>query len=253
MKTRWCRVAAGFVMLAMAGAAAEVGPADGGRTLFVAPARPSVIQVLQDVVRRHPDTLLLSYQAGTAPEEPVLYAWADGEWIYVPMDDYAGGRFLRRPPARIMLFGPPEILPEALVRASDWAPAYFVVPDLDHASVVNEVGRLLDFSAREWRWFAARYALDVRDAHEPLRERGWHEQPFDPVPFERPALPVPPRRRRRAPPPIREAAPVAPQPEAVPPPHRPALPPLAPPEPAEHEPAEREPVEPAPEPEPGIK
>lgn len=168
--------------------------ADKG-VLFVAPANHFVLQIMHGVLSRYSGHYLVSYQPGTAPDEPVIYAWDGKEWNYVSLARYREGRFIPEVPSRALILGPEDMLPDRLVEATEWVPVVLNSPDLDTASILNAVGQLLDFQSADWRWCARRYRLDLKDLNAPLRGESWYDQPHKPRRFRLPKVPVPPSRR----------------------------------------------------------
>ncbi|MBW7908666.1 MAG: hypothetical protein H3C50_07075 [Kiritimatiellae bacterium] len=165
-------------------------------TLIVAPARYSVMQVAQDVLQRTP-SVLVSYQGDAATAEPLLHAWNGREWVPMSMKDYREVSFLQRTPDEVVLIGGQDVLPQALVDASSWAPRVERVSDLTTGALVNEFGRIMKWRDSEWRWFAKRYNLALTDEAEPRRRSSWYDQP-GPLP-DRPDLRPPSARAVEAP------------------------------------------------------
>ena len=154
-------------------------------TLIVAPARYSVMQVAMDVLQRSP-AVLVSYQGEPDSAEPRLHAWNGKEWVAVSMKDYREASFLQRTPDATVLIGNDDVLPKVLQDASTWSPRVDRVTDLTTSSLVNEFGRLLQWRTADWKWFAKRYNLDLKDESEPRRRSSWYDQP-GPLP-DRPQL-----------------------------------------------------------------
>ncbi|HEY8240105.1 MAG TPA: hypothetical protein VIH35_01600 [Kiritimatiellia bacterium] len=155
---------------------APVRAASGSYTLIVAPARYSVLQVAFDLVQRH-SAVLVSYQGEATTPEPRLHAWNGQEWVKLSVSDYREVNFLQSPPARTVLIGDQQMLPAVLVEASTWTPEVVHVTGLETSTLVNEFGRLLKFRTAEWKWFAARYNLDLRDDNSEKRANSWYDQP----------------------------------------------------------------------------
>lgn len=144
-------------------------------TLIVAPARYSVIQFAQDVLKRNA-AVLVSYQGEASSAEPRLHAWNGSEWVPVSMKDYREVSFLQRVPDQTILIGGRDILPQALVDASSWSPRVERVSDLNTSGLVNEFGRILNWRASEWQWFAKRYNLSIEDEAAARRSSSWYDQ-----------------------------------------------------------------------------
>lgn len=154
-------------------------------TLIVAPARYSVMQVAMDVLQRSP-AVLVSYQGEPDSAEPRLHAWNGKEWVAVSMKDFREASFLQRVPDGTVLIGNDDVLPKVLQDAASWSPRVDRVTDLSTGALVNEFGRVLKWRTADWKWFAKRYNLDLKDESEPRRRSSWYDQP-GPLP-DRPKL-----------------------------------------------------------------
>ena len=176
MKRWFSLCAAAFLVLVFSPATPTAVAKDHGYTLVVAPARYSVMQVAFDIIARH-SAVLVSYQGEAATAEPLLHAWNGQEWVRITLSDYREVNFLQQTPNRTVLIGDAATLPAVLAEASSWSPQVVSVTELDTAALVNEFGKLFDFSEKDWKWFAARYNLDLRDENAPKRARSWYDQP----------------------------------------------------------------------------
>lgn len=166
----WAGLRAGALALAMV--ACAVARADA-YTLIVAPARYSVLQVAFDLLARTP-AVLVSYQGGTQGEEPVLHAWNGSDWALVTLKDYREVNFLQQVPERTVLIGDDSVLPSSIVEASSWSSEIVRIRGLDTSSLVNEFGHALRWKSSDWKWFATRYNLTLRDEAEERRQSSWY-------------------------------------------------------------------------------
>ncbi len=126
--------------------------------MLVVPARYNVMQVAFDVARRYP-TVLVSYQH--VDPDPQLHVWNGFEWKPLSLTDYQSGAFLQSYPSRTIFLGDDTLLPASLRSISAWCESVVQFPDLETASLVNEIGRYLPFTPADWRWFAGRYNLQL--------------------------------------------------------------------------------------------
>ncbi len=156
-------------------AAKGMGPPPPDLTLLVMPERYSVIQTGFDIRSQRP-VVLVAYRGEPDTDNPVLHVWNGEYWHNITMDDYKSADFLRVQPGRVILIGDMDTLPEVLVTESEWAPQVMNIPEMDSVSLINAIGRTLDFSAREWRWFAGRYNLEMEDLAEDRRRVSWYDQ-----------------------------------------------------------------------------
>lgn len=145
--------------------------------LLVAPSRYSVMQVAFDVARRYP-TVMVSYQ-GTG-STLLLHVWDGNEWLPLPLSDYQSGNFLVVHPARVILMGDDQLLPVELRNVSAWCDNVQQLPALDTANLVNGIGGLLPFTPSDWRWFAGRYNLTLRNlnatAQQEADKESWYAE-----------------------------------------------------------------------------
>ncbi|NCC52753.1 MAG: hypothetical protein EOM20_16255 [Spartobacteria bacterium] len=170
------KIVSAVLLLALCVMSYGMAPNINKVTLLVVPARYSVLQVAFDIVDQYP-TVLVSYQAQQG-KDPLLYAWNGAEWVYITLDDYAQARFLTVMPSRVILVGNEELMPEALAQASEWGSMVLNIPSIDTASLINSLATIYGFRQREWRWYAARYNLNLIDLNEELRNDSWYNHPY---------------------------------------------------------------------------
>lgn len=144
-------------------------------TLIVAPARYSVVQVTQDILRRTP-AVLVSYQGEATTPDPTLFAWNGSEWVPVSLSDYRQASFLQRVPDQVVLIGGRDLLPQVLVDSSAWASRVERISSLETSDLVNEFGRILNWKTSEWNWFSKRYNLTLTDEAAERRKSSWYDQ-----------------------------------------------------------------------------
>jgi hypothetical protein len=188
--------------------------------MFVVPARYSVIQVMFDIMQKAPATLV-SYQGAPQTSQPVLHAWNGTEWVRVALEDFKSGAFMQNKPAQVVVVGEANFLPPVLLSAvKTWCPNALALSEVDTASLVNASGRLLHFSRSDWRWFAARYKMDLKDKNAADRKGSWYYEAHPELPnrakyAETPAAPVAPAAAEPAAP-VAEPAPAVPAAKEVP-------------------------------------
>ena len=194
-------------------------------TLFVVPARYSVLQVMFDVMRRAP-AALVSYQ--TAPEmtDPLLHVWNGREWIKIAPEDFMSGAFMQNRPSRAVLVGEADLLPPDLAGgARNWCSNVMVVTEMDSASLVNAAGQVLRFSRSDWEWFARKYRMQLEDLNAERRRDSWYYHAQSHLP-KREQFSEPADRRALPPAPVAPVTevPVSPEPAAGPAPVSPSSP-----------------------------
>ena len=165
---------------------------------------------------------LISYQ--TAPEmtEPLLHVWNGREWVKIGLADYTSGSFMKNRPSRVMLVGQADLLPPVLAEgAHNWCSNVMAVTELDSASLLNAAGQVLNFSSREWKWFAQKYRMQLDDTNAEARRDSWYYKPHPELPkreryAEKPAAVTPAAPAEPAPVPVTVPEPPVPQPPAAP-------------------------------------
>ena len=160
----------------LSGGAVAPAAAQDDAVLLVAPARFAVMQVAFDVARRYP-TVLVSYQG--APTEPVLHVWNGYEWMPLALADYQSGAFLQSYPGRTIFLGGDDLLPAGLRGIDSWCARTTQIPMLERTALVNAIGSYLPFTPADWRWFAGRYNLTLKNANAEKAEAARHETWYD--------------------------------------------------------------------------
>lgn len=178
-------------------------PAPQPLTLLVIPERVNLVQVSFDVVDKRP-VALVSYRRNRAGET-ILHAWTGSRWLPIEMAEYDQGGFLVRQPDRIVLVGDERLLPPAVVTQSQWGPMVLGIGATDTDEFLNQLGRLLEFTPGEWRWFASRYNMAIEDVSPPREHRSWYEQMTE-------ARQLPPRRHIDDLPSVDDPVPIKPMP-----------------------------------------
>lgn len=171
-------------LLLSARPAAAASPSDA--VLLVAPSRYTVMQVAFDVARRYP-TVLVSYQG--SGDALALHVWDGTTWLPLTVSDYQSGSFLASYPGRVILVGGDDILPVETRKVSGWCDSVSQVPALDTPGLVNGIGTMLPFTPADWRWFAGRYNLSLKnvasEAQAAAGRENWYGEkgkPADPEP-----------------------------------------------------------------------
>jgi hypothetical protein len=166
----------GAMVISMGGPAASLALAQENAVLLVTPSRYSVMQVAFDVARRYP-TVLVSYQ-GT-DKDPVLHVWNGYEWMPLSLADYQSGAFLQSYPARAIFLGDDALLPASLRSINAWCDKSTQIPALGNHELVNGIGSYLPFTPSDWRWFAGRYNLTLKNLKAEEAEAAKHESFYD--------------------------------------------------------------------------
>lgn len=172
-KWMWIWAAAAMVW---GGATVTPAAAQADAVLLVTPSRYSVMQVAFDVARRYP-TVLVSYQGTVA--EPILHVWNGYEWMPLSLADYQSGAFLQSYPGRAVFLGDDALLPAGLRSISAWCSQTTQIPGLETHALVNAIGHYLPFMPADWRWFAGRYNLTLKNLKaeeaEAAKKETWYD------------------------------------------------------------------------------
>lgn len=145
-------------------------------TMLVVPAHYSQLQVAFDIANRY-DALLVSYQSSKSTQDPLLHVWNGEKWIQIRMEEYRSASFLTLRPETVVLIGEEHLMPRSLVVASDaWGSSVLHIASSNTADILNSLGKLYNFRSRDWRWFAARYNLDIEDLNADVRSTSWYDR-----------------------------------------------------------------------------
>jgi len=145
-------------------------------TVLMIPARHGAVQIGRDLEERE-SVLLMTYDPATPASTPFLHVWRGDAWLNMPANVYAAGSFLRNQPARVIVVGPANPLVSRLVEeATVWSPREVLnLQQEDPVELMNAFGRLFDFRPRDWKWFAARYQLQLEDLNEGQPRLSWYD------------------------------------------------------------------------------
>lgn len=158
-------------------------------TMIVTPARYSVLQVVFDVINKR-SAVLVSYEQDN--ERSLLHVWNGSSWTEIGQHDLDELSFVQQTPTRVILIGDDELLPQTIKDSLSWLPEVVVIRQIDNANLLNEFGRIMEWSNGEWLWFAARYQLDVEDEASGIRDSSWFDQTGPIIKQDQPTyLPVP--------------------------------------------------------------
>jgi hypothetical protein len=169
-------VSAGSLFLSSLPAAAA---RERGIDLLVVPVKYTPLQVAFDTIKKR-DLILVGYEGEATTSDPILHVWNGLEWIPITDEQFKSSTYLSLSPERIVLVGDDQSLPTVLVDAAKSNPSAKVlqIPHLDTASLLGSLGKVYDFNSREWKWFAARYKLELSDRNAELRKISYYDQPI---------------------------------------------------------------------------
>lgn len=247
------------MMLASEAGAYMAGPS----TVMVIPARQRLVKLGFELVQIK-DICLVSYSIPPGSTTPLVHVWDGRQWTPIDVDSYVSGAFLSSEVKTLVVVGDSATVPASLAVEPSWAGKVHKTASMDVATLVNELGKLLRFSSREWERIAALENLTLKDNNAERRRYGRWGAPGKEKETEMPPPAIspemPPTLPSKAPvvelkaPPAEveslkvesktEEKPVPPAPPIVAPPAPPA-PPVAPPAPKVEAKAEEKPAAPA--------
>lgn len=135
-------------------------------TVIVAPARPRVIQLVQDMFRLR-SIGVVSYQGAVTATDPVLHKWDGKAWKRITVEDYQATL-----PERVVLIGDQKSLPAVLAEGASRSEDTRGIQTFDVTTIIRELSKLFDLSTAEMSDLAKRNGVAVVDKNENLRRYG---------------------------------------------------------------------------------
>lgn len=165
-------------------------------SIMVVPARKRMVQLAFEISRGH-QIGLITYNNSPSLNAPLLHAWTGHDWIQISMDDYVEGRFMSGDPKHVFLLGDASTLPARMQSGPSWYKDLYRITTLDTAAIINKMGNVLNFSAREWKSLAALFEMKIEDQSIERRRYGrWgapgKEKDLNPSKLENITLPPAP-------------------------------------------------------------
>ncbi|MCC5848764.1 MAG: hypothetical protein JJU29_11795 [Verrucomicrobia bacterium] len=145
-------------------------------SVLLVPSRHGAVQIGRDMEARE-NILLMSYDPEASADDLFIHAWDGETWRHVPANNFAAGAFVQTQPLRVIVVGPPTPVVSKLVeKSSTWARREVLnLESEDAAEFINAMGRIFRFKPRDWRWFAARYTLDLEDLNKDSEHISWYD------------------------------------------------------------------------------
>ena len=135
-------------------------------TLVMVPREDAAAQQLGlDIAGKYP-TLLIGYKLG-ADGLASLHGWTGTKWVNITPADFAAGKFFKIPPDSALVVEK-ENAPVSgkLIPPEAWCSGVSKITTTQLRPLVHLTGQYYDFSAKDWKWFATRYEMDM-DAINP--------------------------------------------------------------------------------------
>jgi len=165
-------LSSGLIVLAMAANSnCVLAGSATPESIMVVPARQRMVQLAFELARCK-EIGLVTYNTSPALPTPLIHAWNGQEWIQISMDDYVEGRFMSGDPKHVFLFGDASSLPLKMMDGPTWYKDLNRVTSMDIATIINQVGNVLHFSARQWKWLADIYGMKIDDQSTERRRYG---------------------------------------------------------------------------------
>jgi len=144
----------------------------GSPVLLVIPARYTIIKLSFDISALR-NVQIVSYSGGAMNTDPLLHLWngETREWGKIGIKEYGDGNFSGVQPGMVVLIGAEADLPFPLIEASSWCKEVNRIQTLDIVTIFNTLNESMKFTSSEWKWFAGRYDLVLKDLNAELRHR----------------------------------------------------------------------------------
>ena len=145
-------------------------------SVLLIPSRHGAVQIGMDMEARE-NILLMSYDPAAPVDDLFIHAWDGAKWRHVPADSFATGGFVQTKPLRVIVVGPPTPMVERLVeQSSTWVRREVLnLESEDAAEFINAMGLIFRFKPRDWKWFSARYTLELEDLNRDTEHISWYD------------------------------------------------------------------------------
>lgn len=167
-----------FSSMILAPAGSELRAAQGPAAMLVIPARFTVVQLALDVAGKKP-ICIVAYDKGRQPGTHIMHRWdgAAGQWQPISDVDFAAGTPWPVLPPSVFIVGLPAEMPSLFANQPAWCDDIIKVESLAIAPLINSLNERLAFSPSDWRWFADKYKLQIKDLNEERRRYGKYGKP----------------------------------------------------------------------------
>ena len=182
-------------------------------SILLVPATPNLVQLGRDLSDTG-SVFMMSYAPEAAPNRPFLHIWDGNQWLPVSSEAFASGSFMKVPVQQVIVVGLENDRTAHLIETSlMWCPEVLNMSTYDVTALINQLGRIYDFSKAEWEWVAERYQLELQDLTSDLPQQSWYDRNH---PSDVPRTPPPWKQKKSTgsvPPPSTSLTPVEPLPE----------------------------------------
>lgn len=140
-------------------------------SIIVMPARKRVVQ-LAFQMSRCKDIGMVTYNTSPALATPLIHVWTGSEWVQITVDEFVQGTFMTGEPKHVFLLGDSTMMPAQMIDAPTWCKDTHKITSLETAALINQIGKVLKFSPRQWTWLAQENGLSVKDQNAERRRYG---------------------------------------------------------------------------------
>lgn len=150
-----------------------------GYTLVLVPDQYGAVQITHDLSQLHP-VVMASYEQPGNPEQLNVHVFQDSRWLPIAAPSFQSGAFLKVKPTRTIVVGPDNAVTAALLNsAGAWNSQQVLnIPFNNGTDLINWYGKYFNFSKGDYRWFANKYGLDLKDQSQGRSQTSWYDQPY---------------------------------------------------------------------------
>lgn len=167
------------VLLSLAVSLQAVAGSATPSSILVVPARARMVQLAFQVSAVQ-DVGLVCYDTSAISTDILIHVWNGHEWIRISADEYSNGAFMAGTAKDVFILGPANAVPPLLTADPVWGKNTHRIAVLDTASIMNELGKTIRFSPRQWKWLAEKNGLTLTDNNAERRRYGrWGKSGVD--------------------------------------------------------------------------
>lgn len=160
-------------------------------TILVIPARARMVQLAFQVAAVK-DAGLVCYDNNAVAKDLLIHVWNGHEWIRITADEYTSGAFMSGTAKDVFILGPATTIPSVMMVDPTWGKTTHRIAELDSATILNELGNVINFSSRQWKWLAEKNGMILTDKNAERRRYGrWGKSGVDASSIPRPAALAP--------------------------------------------------------------
>lgn len=146
-----------------------------GVSLLLVPAQPNMIQVGRDM-HDMGESLMMSYALDAEADQPFLHIWDGQRWLPVSSEKFSSGTFLANSASQVVIVGEQsDQIAYLIEEALNWCPEVLHMENVRVTDLINQLGKVYDFSSSDWEWIAKRYQLQLDDLTKDLPRSNWYD------------------------------------------------------------------------------